>query len=333
MLKFLAGVLEQMDLALEHITKGGVHDARFGFMMTDNAVELVLHQIAKDQHLRVKHSPYVARNFKHKKELEEAMGRTFEAKLRFARLQGQVTEEQSRTIAIMHSFRNEVYHVGLQHEAILPDLARFYFSTACGFLASYKGGYFGYTVGIELPERSKKYFSNDKFIPGRREDFEKGCQALDAACTHNKSTTINSLADHMEEVIAECSNCLDIVADGVFEGQQRSRDAAVIDGQTWQIAFTTEGNEFAANNGYVGETIFELTDWLAKNYPLRFKKDPIPNWKRQAKRLRSTGNPHAALETYQSFMTFTAPFREALYEGASQVEGEIQNQIDMRRGK
>ena len=49
MLVFLAGVLEQMDLALEHILKGGVHDTRFGLMLTDNALELILHQIAKDQ--------------------------------------------------------------------------------------------------------------------------------------------------------------------------------------------------------------------------------------------------------------------------------------------
>lgn len=43
-------------------------------MTADNAVALVLHQIAKDQHLRVKHSPYVARKFKYNKELEEAWG-------------------------------------------------------------------------------------------------------------------------------------------------------------------------------------------------------------------------------------------------------------------
>lgn len=30
MLMFLASVLDQMDLALEHIQKGSVHDARFG---------------------------------------------------------------------------------------------------------------------------------------------------------------------------------------------------------------------------------------------------------------------------------------------------------------
>jgi len=49
MIMFLAGVLEQLDLALEHIAKGDDHNARFGLMMTDNALELVLHQITKDK--------------------------------------------------------------------------------------------------------------------------------------------------------------------------------------------------------------------------------------------------------------------------------------------
>ena len=54
MLLFLATVLEQLDLALEHVSKRDVHNARFGLMLTDNAVELVLHQIAKDQAAELK---------------------------------------------------------------------------------------------------------------------------------------------------------------------------------------------------------------------------------------------------------------------------------------
>ncbi|MBB3303295.1 hypothetical protein FHT72_006981 [Rhizobium sp. BK077] len=32
-------------------------------------------------------------------------------------------------------------------------------------------------------------------------------------------------------------------------------------------------------------------------------------------------------------MTYTASFRDALYDGATQVEAEIDRQINMRRGK
>jgi hypothetical protein len=49
MLLFLAIVLEQLGLALEHVRKGDVRNVRFGLMLTDNALEPVLHQIAKDK--------------------------------------------------------------------------------------------------------------------------------------------------------------------------------------------------------------------------------------------------------------------------------------------
>lgn len=44
---FLASVSDQMDLAVEHIENGSVHDACFGPMLTDNAVELVMHRLVK----------------------------------------------------------------------------------------------------------------------------------------------------------------------------------------------------------------------------------------------------------------------------------------------
>lgn len=160
MLKFLASVLDQMDLALEHIQKSGVHDARFGLMLTDNVIELTMHELAKNKHSELKASWIVRERYQHTKELEEAMGRVIEAKLKFAKLEGLLTEEQARTVAIMHDFRNELYHVGLQHEAILPALSRLYFSTACAVLRAYPIRSFGYLVGIQLPERSKKYFTN-----------------------------------------------------------------------------------------------------------------------------------------------------------------------------
>lgn len=37
MLRFLANNIDQLDLALEHIAKGNVNDARFGLMLTDES--------------------------------------------------------------------------------------------------------------------------------------------------------------------------------------------------------------------------------------------------------------------------------------------------------
>lgn len=334
MLKFLASVLDQMDLAFEHIGKGSVHDARFALMLTDNAVELAIHELANNKHAEMKAWPFREEKYPHKKELEEARGRVFEAKLKFAKLEGLVTEEQARTIALMHNFRNELYHVGLQHEAILPNLARFYFSMACGVLADYPIRYFSYWHDIQLPERSRKYFtSRGKHSPAEMGDFAKACRTMEAECGHKKAETIRTLADHMEHIISGSDTHLDIVAEGIYVGQQKTRDQATLDCQTWPLAFSIEGREFAKANGFRGKSMPELLEWLGTNYPLRFKKDPIPGWRKQVARLRSKGNPHTALENYVAFMEHTAQIREAFYESAAAAEAEIDRLIDMRRGK
>jgi hypothetical protein len=135
MLLFLASVLEQLDLALEQLSKGDIHYARFGLMLTDNAVELVLHQLAQDKSKDLKLYAWKREEYTHQKALDKALGRNFDAKVKFARIEGGLSEEAAQTITIMHGYRNEVYHVGLKHESILPALAPFYF----GFIAQSSG--------------------------------------------------------------------------------------------------------------------------------------------------------------------------------------------------
>ena len=75
MLLFLASALEQLDLALEHIAKGDVHNARFSLMPTDNAVELVLHQVARDKVSHLKMFSFTRGKYEHQEALDKALGR------------------------------------------------------------------------------------------------------------------------------------------------------------------------------------------------------------------------------------------------------------------
>jgi hypothetical protein len=47
MLLFLANIIEQLDLAVEHLEKGDAYNARFALMLSDNAIELMLHGISE----------------------------------------------------------------------------------------------------------------------------------------------------------------------------------------------------------------------------------------------------------------------------------------------
>ncbi len=332
MLLFLATVIEQLDLALEHVSKGDVHNARFGLMLTDNAIELVLHQIAVGQASELKAFSYLREKYAHAAALEKALGRSFEDKVKFAKLEGNLSDEVAQTVSIMHGFRNEVYHVGLRHEPILPAVAVFYFEAACTYLARYEPRFIGWGSNQKLPERAAKYFQGHHSMPGERDDFGKACRKLAKASGHDSAHTIATLADHLDSVIEDQDTCIDIIATGVYEGQQTTREGAVKDTQAWALAFSEKGKAFAQERGFSGNML-QLVAWLAENYPFSARKDPIPSWRKQVASLRELHSAHKALAHYHSFMRSTAALRDALSESASAAEAEIDAAVDRARGK
>jgi hypothetical protein len=169
-------------------------------------------------------------------------------------------------------------------------------------------------------------------MPGRTEDFGDGCRALAKGCGHDRAETIAVLAGHMEQVVDYQDTCIDIVAGGVYQGQQTTRDKAVIDCQVWRVAFSDESKAFAEQRGWKGN-LLQLVEWLGDNYPLRFKGDPVGSWRKQVANLRTQKNPHAALNHYHSFITETSDLREAVEEAAAQVEAEIDAAIDRARDR
>lgn len=164
-------------------------------------------------------------------------------------------------------------------------------------------------------------------MPGEMSDFKRGCNILAEKCNHVSADTVKALADHMGEVIEGQSTCIDIIADGVYEGQQITRDRAVIDTYVWSLALSDEGKAFAEKQGWSG-SIFELRVWLAEHYPLQYRRDPIPSWRRRASKIRRQENPHTALLQYYSFMKETANLREAIVDISSRVSAEIDRKID-----
>jgi hypothetical protein len=268
--------------------------------------------------------------YPHQAALNNALGRNFDAKVKFARIEGGLTDKLAQTLTILHGYRNEVYHVGLKHEAILPVLSNFYFDVVCSYLSIYKPRGLGWGSNQKLPERAKKYFHGHATFPGSFDDYPKGCELLRQACNHDAQATISALADEMDQIIYQQNICIDVIAGGVYKGQETTRDKAVLDTQAWSLAFSDKGKAFAISRGWSGNML-QLVAWLAANYPHKFRSDPIPSWKAQAARLRANKNPHVALSNYQSFMASTADIREALEESAAAAEAEIDAAIDRAR--
>lgn len=332
MIIFLAGILEQLDLALEHISKGDDHNARFGLMMTDNALELTLHQVAKDKRSDAAGWRYREKPYEHEAKLKKAFLGSFPNKIDFAKVDAGMTAAQARTFSIMHDYRNEIYHAGLAHEAILLPLAKFYFAEACGYIGTYRPRGLGWASGQKMPERAQKYFTGDRGFPAKEDDFPNGCAALRAAAGHDIDDLVGSLAADYERIVDDTDTCLQIIADGVYEGQKVSRDQAILQTQAWDVAFDDAGKTFLRERDFKGG-MMDAIRALEADYPFRFRKDPVPGWQGLAKKMGTLDDGNVALDRYYTFVKQTAGLRAAIEQSAAAAEAEIEAASDRMRGK
>lgn len=329
MLSHLANTIEQLDLAAEHLALGDANNARFALMLCDNIVELTLHQYAKDKRNELKAFSWRNETFEHEKALEKALNRYFHEKVKLAKLIGKLSEDVSESIRIGHLFRNDVYHVGLQHEAVLPTVAAFYFDLACQLCADYEVHSWGYSPGQPIPERTRKYLKDSRHFMNFSNEYKAACLALKSKSGHDNKQFVEALADHMDAVIEQQDECIHYIGENA--PYRQTRDAVVVSCQSWPLAFNEEGRRFARKNGFPGGTPFALVDWLEKNYPLKFRGDPVPSWLQRAKRLRGQSDPHKALKMYRSFMDDTSELRESINESTGAVDQYVDEQIERAR--
>jgi hypothetical protein len=332
MLLRLAQILEQLDLAHEHLQQGDPNNARFGLMLTDNALEISLHRLALHEDQRAQQRrwqpDYV---HPHARALAAAMGQDFGAKVRLAERLGMVSAEEAGSIRVGHAFRNETYHVGVQHEDVLQDVALFYFHVACAVLARITPGFFGWSSSDRLPERAAKYFTNDGFMPGRMGDYERACARLAAGCGHDPAELVAVLARHMAEVVEEQDAALDFLANDA--PNPSTRREAVVELQAWALAFGEAGRTFLNRLPNPPKSVFAQVAAIGDGYPGLVRSDPIPSWRRRAAGLARETNPHRALQLYRAFMDQTLDLRRAIDESARALDAHIQNEVDRMRGK
>jgi hypothetical protein len=329
MLSQLANTIEQLDLAAEHLALGDANNARFALMLCDNIVELTLHQYAKDKRNELKAFSWRNEAFKHEKALEKALSRYFDEKVKFAKLIGKLSEDGSESIRIGHLFRNDVYHVGLQHEAVLPAVAAFYFDITYQVCADYEVNSWRYSPGQPIPERSREYLKGHRRFMNLPKEYQTACLALKSKSGHDNQQFVEVLADHMDAVVEQQDEYIDYIGENAPHRQ--TRDQVVVSCQSWPLAFNEEGWRFAGKNGFPGGNPFALVDWLEKNYSLEFRGDPVPAWRQRAKRLRGQSDPHKALKMYRSFMDNTAELRESINESTGAVDQYIDEQIERAR--
>lgn len=330
MLKFLANVIDQMDLALDNLALEDRNYKRFALILVDNAIELTLHRFAEDKNSENKLWEPIGKTKFNPKLVLAALGQHFEAKVKLAIALKLVSKDVGQTIIILHSFRNQAYHQGLQHEEVISALSLFYFQVVCQVLSEYEPGWFSWSSNEEIPYRARKYLGNNPW-KSNQEVCASAFSRLREVSEGFDLELIDDLSQHMEQVIDETDDMIDFLSSDSPE--PKDRNSVILDCQAWPFAFTEEGKAFAKENGCPAKNVFEHVEWITKNYTWPIRKDPVSSWKRRLVSLKKESDNHKALKKYSDFMSQTSDVRTRITEAAIQLDQHIQQQIDMARGK
>ncbi|MEJ0098498.1 MAG: hypothetical protein WDO12_01620 [Pseudomonadota bacterium] len=322
MAKFLVTIVDQLDFALDHLVLEDINYKRLSLVLVDNVVELVLHRYAEHKGGENRYRGNSPKN--DPKLVAAALGQFFDPKVKLAKSCGFLDEQTTQTITTLHEFRNQLYHRGIVHEAILPALVLFYFRVACDVMIRYEP--FGYSWGSSnrVPLRAMKYVGVNP-MSNPTKDFPAAWKRLKEVSEAIPLRLVDTLHSHMEEVIEETDRLIDYVVGGAPDGSTRLD--VVLDSQAWGIAFTDKGRNFAAKNGCTIGTVGGYVDWLKANYPWTIRTDPIPSWRGRLSSLKSETDDHKALRRYTEFMSQTEELREAIDRTAEALDQHVESQM------
>lgn len=332
-LQFIANVIDQLDFALDHILLEDPNYKRLSLMLVDNALELALHRHASDRKQRAYWSN--KQNDPKNALIEEASGQNFEPKLKLAKADGWVSEEVARTINILHGYRNQLYHAGLMHERIIHVLAVFHLRTACELMSTIPDSGMSYGMEMKLPHRAAKYLGMPPFFGKDVQNLVRSAWArLREIAEALPFDLAAQLQADIEARIAELVRLMDYLAGAERPHKpDKTRDEVIVESQAWHVAFTEKGREFIRKHNPPMNTLDDIVNFIAKNYPFAVRTDPVASWTKRAASIGAEKNPHKCLEKYQQLVEQMADVHAAVESAADTLDAHVQMQIDIARGK
>lgn len=328
-----ADTIDQLDLALDQL---GINDRnfdRFAILLIDNVVELALHRFVQ---FKAREREYLRRTRPDEpddKAIARALSQNFDHKAKFAGKVGLIGTDVCESVLNLHAFRNTAYHQGQRHEGILHSLALFYFRNACSVLLAHDPGGGSASSDDKISHRARKYLGAARGLQliGPGTSLSDAYRRLDEVAASMESDLVGDLSRDMRATIDDIDNTIQFLADESPE--TKSRTQAILECQAWPFYLSDEAKQFAIAKGFPGGNVHAFVDWLTINFDWPIKVDPIPSWRSRLDTLSRDTDPHKALKRYCDFMKQTEDFRSLVQEAGAQLDGYIQHQIDVARGK
>jgi hypothetical protein len=334
-LNILLLCLDQLALARQQLETREAECGRVAHILTDNAVELMLHHQAES--IAASHGFPLSRRLS-KEEERELIGPHLESKLKLSRELEVLSEAEAEFVAINHHYRNEVYHRGLRHNRVVWDLAWHYHSFACTLIQRLKAGLgIGFYPDKKLPARLLVYGATQgELTKKHREAVERIANDLSVkpvAPTERLGTVLGKTA---AAEIRRLDEMLTWMVKNMPQSRKRSRVDIILENQLWAALFDPQRRakcrrhpDAEARLAKAKAASTDPFDWMREILIPPITSDPIASWQRRARGITAEKDPVKAVKKYHSLRLVM----DDLLEDTNTSAGALENHLDQLRGK
>lgn len=356
-MRYILTIVDQLDRAARELATDHPINNRLALILVDNATELMLHRQCTNrleldsrasgiwkahQALVEGRSPEdqpessedLKRDVMTPKQRAQAKGVYLDGKLKVLESMKDITSKERRFVAIVHEYRNELYHVGLTHDEIIRAIAAQYFLLSCElFTRLGNDGFFG--LSFSYTDIAKRYLPvhNGRlcsFDVDKADLADKLRSALPAVIPDLAETLAYSARKSIKLVMDEFAflvreNPFGFDTDKMLEVAQ------------WQLdlAKTLESEDVDGlwvDPNYRQDFIRVARALEAKWCP-RYSSLPREKWMLRATAVERERDPLTTLNLYQSLRQDMSYLEESILSASSELDRWIQQQVDEARGK
>lgn len=332
-MKHISHTIEQLDLAGKQLQKANATYGRVALLLTDNIVELILHEQCEYEFLsddalrgpgRCKYTPELRK---------KVLGQHFDEKAKFCRQINLINDDQLDLILIGHRYRNELYHVGIKYEPIVYAIAWEYHNAACDLFTLARSCGYRIVPKDELSEVVRYHAADLITQDGMLVDRDKFRQGVAYSLKHIKPELSRSFVEiicdfAIEKVEAIIENISFLSEDNC----RGSKETEVLH----EIQFTKFLQEhFSAANSPPGShaEFFEFVRHLRTKWKPKYRSNPMLRWLERAKHLAGEKTSIDVLRKFEGLKRDMQEFEEMVEKAAIEFDQYIQGQIDQLRGK
>ncbi len=320
--------IEQLDLAGYQLEDGSPSYGRFALILTDNVVELIIHKICAfeishdDMWLRFGKPRYTP------EQRSDASGQQFDKKVKFCKMARKITPEWADAIQICHKYRNELYHSGLRYDDIVWSLAWYYHEVAAILFAeAYPDHSWGSRAKVTATVEKHAGKGGRKVL---REIHEIG-ESLRQAKPPRKKELKEELSISAQNRVEEIEDLLTYLLKN--DPQNRPEDVTIYELQFYDYILSEDSliTEIWKKAETVNQTKAAM-DFVREIWEPKYKKNPLQNFRKRAKRILGLKNDLNALKAFECFKSEFLYFSRIIEEAAMSLDRYVENQIEAMRG-